>query len=175
MVPAYTNKGVGIDAPYGVVNTYWSWLETPYSFVNGRWFSFWTVNNSCDWSDNVITLGLEDASFKLTPAHIKNTGGTVSFSAGAPAFPLGKWVRTTIYINYHTGVMHVWQDGKDLLHATFSRPSKQICQWHWGAYASKDNTNVVLYEDDNSIWKLGEPWTDFKVEPYLGVSHAICP
>jgi len=167
---AYTNKGTGIDAPHGVVNTYWSWLEVPYSFGSGKWFSFWTVNNSCDWTDSVITLGLEDPSNRLTPAHIKNTGGTVTFTAGAPGFPLGQWVRTTIYINYHSGVMHVWQDGKDLIHATFSRPTKQICQWHWGAYASKDNTNI-----DNSIWKLEQPWTDFTKEPYLGVTVAVCP
>ena len=50
LVPAYTNQGTGIDAPNGVVNTYWSWLEAPYEFENGKWFSFWTVNNDCGWN-----------------------------------------------------------------------------------------------------------------------------
>ena len=49
------------------------------------------------------------------------------------------------------------------------------CQWHWVAYASGDNDNLVLYEDDNSIWKLGERWTDLSVEPYLGKAVAVCP
>jgi hypothetical protein len=174
VVEAYTNTGSGIDAPYGVVNTYWSWLEVPYPFENGRWFSFFTVNNSCDWSDNVITLGLEDPSNRLTPAHIVNNGGTVEFVDGAPGFPLGQWVRTTIYINYVEGRMHLWQDGAEILDATFSRSDTDMCQWHWGMYASSDNTDVVLYEDDNSLWKLEEPWQDYAVEPWLGETVQAC-
>jgi hypothetical protein len=70
--------------------------------------------------------------------------------------------------------MVVWQNGQRLLSATFSRPDTDICQWHWGAYASMDNYDVVLYEDDNSIWKLEEAWTDFDVEPLFGVTQAVC-
>jgi hypothetical protein len=77
VVKAYTNTGTGIDAPHGVVNTYYSRLEVAYPFQNGKWFSFWTVNNDCGWKDQVITLGLEDTTNRLTPAHIKSTGGTV--------------------------------------------------------------------------------------------------
>lgn len=174
LVPAYTNKGSGIDAPHGVVNTYWSYLEAPYPFQNGKWFSFWTVNNDCGWGDEVLTLGLEDASNKLTPAHVKNTGGTVTFAPNAPSFPMGAWARMTLYINYHTGVFVGWQDGAKVFDATFSRSDKDICQWHWGAYANKDNDNVVLYEDDNSIWKLNEAWSNFDVEPYFGVTQPVC-
>lgn len=175
VVEAYTNTGTGIEAPHGVVNTYWSWLETPYVFESGRWFSFWTVNNSCDWSDRVITLGLENDTWVLTPAHIQNTGGTVTFVPNPPAFPRGEWVRTTIYINYHEGRMHLWQNGEEVLDATFTRPQTDMCQWHWGAYASGDNDDVVLYEDDNSIWKLEEPWTDFTVEPWFDEAVSTCP
>lgn len=174
VVAAYTNTGEGIQAPYGVVNTYWSYLEVPYDFRDGRWFSFWTVNSDCGWEERVITLGLEDTTWRLTPAHIANTGGTVTFDPDAPAFPRNRWVRTTIYINYHDGTMHLWQDGQKVLAATFSRPSQDICQWHWGAYASSDNTDVVLYEDDLSIWKLEAPWPDFDVEPYFGESIRVC-
>ena len=174
VVKAYTNTGTGIDAPHGVVNTYHSRLEVAYPFQNGKWFSFWTVNNDCGWKDQVITLGLEDTTNRLTPAHIKSTGGTVTFAPNAPAFPKGKWARTTIYINYHTGVMVAWQDGVKVFDAKFTRPDKDICQWHWGAYASKDNDALVLYEDDNSIWKLNQPWTNFDVEPYFGVTQKVC-
>lgn len=174
VLPAYTNQGSGIEAPHGVVNTYWSWLEAPYAFENGKWFSFWTVNNDCGWNDTVITLGLENASNRLTPAHIVNTGGSVTFAPNAPSFPMGEWVRTTIYINYHSGVIAIWQNGDKVLDGTFSRSDTDICQWHWGAYANKDNDDVVLYEDDNSIWKLNQPWTDFSVEPYFGVTQPVC-
>lgn len=175
VLPAYTNTGTGIAAPNGVVNTYWSWLEAPYKFENGKWFSFFTTNNDCGWGDQVITLGLEDASNKLTPAHIKTTGGTVTFAPNAPGFPMGQWVRTTIYINYVKGEMVVWQDGTKILEATFSRKDTDICQWHWGAYASGNNDDVTLYEDDNSIHKLEQPWTDFSVEPWLGKTIPVCP
>jgi hypothetical protein len=174
VVENYTNIGTGIDAPFGVVNTYWSRLDTSYAFGGGRWFSFFTVNGHCGWMDPVITLGLEDSSNRLTPAHILSTGGTVEFAPDAPSFPLGQWVRTTIYVNYHEGRLHVWQDGAEVLDATFSRPGSGMCQWHWGAYASGDNDDVVLFEDDNSLWRLEEPWEDFAVEPWFAETVDVC-
>ncbi len=138
----YTNVGNGIEAPNGVVNTFWLYLDTPYDFGGGRWLSLWTTNGDCGWVERVITLGLEDSSRRLTPAHIRDTGGTVTFSPGAPSLPLRRWVRVTV-------------------------SSTDICQWHWGAYASGNNDSIVLFEDDNSIWKLEQPWTDFEQEPWL--------
>jgi len=175
VVPAYTNTGVGTDAPYGVINTFHSWIDSPTVFQNGKWFSPWTVNSDCGWADEVMTIGLEDASHKLAAAHYQAGGGTRVFLPGAPGFPFGRWVRVTVYLNYADGVMHIWQDGVEISHITFVRTKKTICQWHWGMYASADNDNIVLFEDDNSIWKLEEPWTDFKVEPWLGNSVQVCP
>jgi hypothetical protein len=177
VVPAYTNTGTGTDAPFGLVNTFHSWMDTATVFQNGRWFSFWTVNGSCDWSEEVLTLGLEDPSNLLAAAHYQPGGGTRDYLPGAPGFPTGRWVRITIYVNYPGGVMHVWQDGESISHVTFTRATTTICQWHWGAYASGDNDDIVLYEDDNSIWKLGEAWTDFDVEPWFGGGGSVqaCP
>jgi len=174
VLPAYTNAGTGTDAPYGIVNTFHSWLETTAVFQNGKWFSFWTVNSDCGWADEVLTLGLEDPSNRLAAAHYQPSGGTRTFLPGAPGFPLGRWVRITIYVNYYTGIMHVWQDGQEVSHVTFVRPKPTICQWHWGAYASGDNDNLVLFEDDNSIWKLGQDWTDMSREPYFEGSVTVC-
>jgi hypothetical protein len=83
-------------------------------------------------------------------------------------------VRTTIYLNYYDGVMHVWQDGQEVQRVNFKRNSRQICHFHWGAYASADNDDLVLYEDDISIWKLQERWTDFSVEPYFNNTIPVC-
>ncbi|HEY8431061.1 MAG TPA: hypothetical protein VIL20_21930, partial [Sandaracinaceae bacterium] len=127
------------------------------------------------WGEQVITLGLEDATRRLTPAHIANTGGRVTFTPGAPGLPFGRWVRITVYINYHRGEMHVWQDGTSIVHGTFSRPTTDICHFHWGAYASGNNDSIVLHEDDKSIWKLEEPWTDFSVEPWFEGGVTPCP
>ena len=174
VVPAFTNQGVGIDAPNGVVTVMWMRLDSPTVFENGTWVNFWTSSASCDWSDEVITLGLEDESGRLAAAHFQAGGGTRTFEPNAPALPRGQWTRITVYINYHDGVMHVWQDGQSLEHVTFNRALKTICQFHWGLYASGDNDNIVLFEDDKSLWKLGEPWTDFGKEPYFGHDVDAC-
>jgi hypothetical protein len=173
-LPAYTNSGDGTDAPFGLVNTFHVWLESPTVFESGTWFSFWTVNGSCDWSDRVLTLGLEDPSDRLAAAHYAPEGMR-TYVPGVPGVARGRWVRITIYVNFHDGQMVVWQDGARQSDVTFARPITRICQWHWGAYASGDNTDVVLYEDDNSIWKLEQAWADFAVEPRLGVTHPPCP
>ncbi|PRP91361.1 hypothetical protein ENSA5_56270 [Enhygromyxa salina] len=173
-LPAYTNVGVGTDAPYGIVNTYWSRLSVPYTFGNGRWFSYWTINSDCGWNEDVITLGLEEPSHRLTPAHIVNTGGTVTFEPDAPTVALDTWMRTTIYINLVDETIHIWHDGQKLLSGEVARPTSDVCQWHWGAYASGDNDDVQLWEDDISIWKLQAPWPDFAVEPYFGETIEVC-
>jgi len=174
VVPAYTNTGTGINARYGVVNTFHSYLDSDTRFENGTWLSLWTVNSACDWSHTVLTLGIEDSSNRLAAAHYQEGGGRREFLPGAPSFPRRKWVRVTIYVNYHDQEMHVWQDGKEVSHVTFNRPSNTICQWHWGLYASGDNDDIVLYEDDNSIWKLNERWTDFSVEPWFDGGVEAC-
>jgi hypothetical protein len=174
-VPAFNDQGQGIDAPNGLVNTFHVWLETSTTFTAGKWFSFWTVNGSCDWSEDVLTLGLEDPSRRLAAAHYQPEGGTRTFAPNAPGVPLRQWVRITIYVNYHAETMSVWQNGTKISDVTFRRASTRICQWHWGAYASGDNDDVVLFEDDNSIWKLEQPWTDFAREPWFGNTQPVCP
>jgi len=174
-VDEFTDRGQGIDAPNGIVNTFSVWLETTTIFREGTWLSFWTVDGSCDWSEDVLTLGLEDESNRLAAAHYQSGGGERRFAPNAPGVPYGQWVRITIYVNYHDETLHVWQNGTKISDVTFDRSSTRICHFHWGAYASGDNDDVVLYEDDNSIWKLEEAWTDFDREPWFGGSQAVCP
>jgi hypothetical protein len=176
LVPAYTNQGIGIDAPDGLVNTMWVRLDSSTQFGGGKWMSLWTVKGSCDWDtpDAVLTVGIEDASDRLAAAHYQSGGGTRTFEPDAPGLPRGEWARITIYVNYHLGEMHVWQDGQSISHVTFTRPIQTICHWHWGLYASSDNDDVVLFEDDKSIWKLNEPLVDFSVEPYFGQTVHSC-
>jgi hypothetical protein len=174
VVPRYTNNGVGIDAPNGVVTVMWMKLISPTVFENGKWASFWTVSGSCDYTDEVMTIGIEDNTDRLGIAHYQSGGGTRTFDNNAPAYKRDAWVRVTVYINYYDGVMHVWQDGQSVVHSTFHRALKTMCQFHWGLYASADNDDVVLFEDDKSMWKLNEKWTDFTKEPYLGGAYTAC-
>ncbi len=152
----------GIDAPHGVVVTFWVWLEVPYTFSPTRWLSLLTVTHDCsnNW-DQVVTVNLDDSSMRLKPVHVSS----VQYAPNAPSFPRGQWVRVTSYINYYTGEIHVWQDGTKVVRGTFSRPNVRMCQWHWGLYASGNNDNITLYEDDISIVKLQEPLVNFNVEP----------
>jgi hypothetical protein len=174
VLPRFTNSGVGLDAPNGVVTVMWMKLVSPTSFADGKWVSFWTSSASCDWSDEVMTIGIEDSTDRIGVAHYAAGGGTRTFENDAPALPRGTWVRITVYINYYDGVMHVWQDGKSVEAVTFNRALKTICQFHWGLYANADNDNIVLYEDDKSLWKLNAKWTDFSKEPYLGGDYTAC-
>jgi hypothetical protein len=66
--------------------------------------------------------------------------------------------------------MHVWQNGRKICSATFSRPVTTMCQWHFGLYASGPNDNISLYEEDLSIVKLNQPLTNFTTEPWFNAA-----
>ena len=87
---------------------------------------------------------------------------------GAMPFPRERWVRLTILVDLDDGVLHVWQDGQSTVHVTgIVRPLSTYCQFHWGLYASGDNTDVELYEDDFTLHRLTSPWTDWSREPWI--------
>jgi hypothetical protein len=107
----------------------------------------------------------------LRPAHVDS----ITYSPNAPAFELRRWNRVTVYINYHTEQMHVWQNGRKVCVATFTRAGTRMCQWHFGLYASGPNSNVTLFEDDYRLVRLRDPLTNFTKEPKFGASLANCP
>lgn len=174
VLPQHTNSGTGLDAPHGIVTTFWTWLDAGYAFEDGRWVSLFTINPSCDYTDRVVTLGLDQRDGVLRAAHYWPEA-TQTIERGAPPMPMRQWVRVTVYLNLYTGDMHVWQDGRSVLHVEgIHRRMTTMCQWHWGLYASADNTDVVLFEDDMSVWKLDQAWTDWSREPWLGETQAVC-
>jgi hypothetical protein len=167
----YTYSSGGIDAPHGVVVTLWSWIDCPYTFDSTRWVSLITATHDCSNSWNqVVTLNIDDPSMRLKPVHVSS----VTYAPGAPAFPRGQWNRITMYLNYYTGSMHVWQNGTKVCSATFSRPTPTMCQWHFGLYASGPNNDITLFEDDYSIVKLDEPLVNFSVEPQFPGTPSPC-
>jgi hypothetical protein len=173
VLPSFTiSSPGGIDAPNGVVVSYWSWLSTPHTFSPTQWMSFLTIVDDCsnNWT-GVIGLNLDDSTGRLKPSHMTS----VTYASNAPAFPLQQWVRTTAYVNYYTGEMHVWQNGQKVASAAFTRPVKKMCQWHWGLYASGNNSNIILYEDDISVVKLNQPMTNFTIEPWFAANLVPCP
>ncbi|MHC5005666.1 MAG: hypothetical protein ACYTJ0_21415, partial [Planctomycetota bacterium] len=161
----FTPSTGGIDSPFGVVVSFWSWLDVPYEFSvpSTRWVSFMTVTDDCSnaWQ-GVITVNIDDPSNRLKPVHVDG----VSYENDAPAFPLREWVRTTVYVNFYDQLMRVWQNGEPVATATFTRPGLTACQFHFGLYASGANDDVVLYEDNIAIWRLDAPLADLDAEPW---------
>lgn len=168
IVPSFTiPSSGGISAPHGVIVTFWSWYSVPYTFSPTKWLSLMTVTPDCsnNWAD-VITLNLDDSTMRIKPVHVSS----VTYAPGAPAMPEEQWVRTTVYINFNTDVLHVWQNGAKICSATFSNASTTMCQWHFGLYASGNNDNIVLHEEDMSIVKLLQPLTNFTAEPWYNLA-----
>ena len=92
-----------------------------------RTASGWPMDRSglrCDRPDEVLALGIEDASGELAAAHY----GTRAVRARTRARPAAArpWVRITVYVNYYSGVMHVWQDGQSQEHVTFTGPPHDL-------------------------------------------------
>jgi hypothetical protein len=172
LVPHYAIPSTGgINAPHGVVVTLWNWVDAPGPFDATRWLSFLTVTDDCsnDWN-GVVTLSLDDPSMLLRPAHVSS----ITYKPNAPAFELRRWNRITVYINYHSEEMHVWQNGRKVCMATFERAGTRMCQWHFGLYASGPNANITLYEDDYRIVRLKEPLTNFNREPRFRSMASAC-
>ena len=175
VLPGYTNTGAGLVAPAGVVSTHWVHLRAGAPLQDGRWVSLFTVNPSCDYSARVVTVGLDQPDGLLHAAHYWPEGSE-RVEPGAVAMPREQWVRLTVYVDLDDGVLHVWQDGRSTLHVTgIVRSPTSYCQWHWGLYASGNNTDVVLYEDDFAMHRLHAPWTDWSREPWFGGSVTRCP
>jgi hypothetical protein len=171
---AYTNTGVGINAPFGIVTTFWGWLDAPTDFGSGRWFSYFTVNGTCDYSDQVVTLGLSTPQNSIDCAHVPGTGGQLFYAPNAPNMPERQWVRTTVYINYVRGEITTWMNGQKVFDGVFSRPVSTMCQFHWGLYASPSNANITYYEDDIAMYKLESALPNRTDEPYVG-PRPLCP
>jgi hypothetical protein len=175
VLSGYTNTGTGLVAPNGVVSTHWVHLRAGAPLQDGRWVSFFTVNPSCDYSARVVTIGLDQPDGMLHAAHYWPEGSE-RLEPGAVPMPREQWVRLTILVDLDDGILHVWQDGRSTLHVTsIVRAPTSYCQWHWGLYASGNNTDVVLYEDDFALHRLAAPWTDWSREPWIGGSVARCP
>lgn len=170
----FTNSGVGLSAPHGILTTFWGWLDAPYDFGPGKWFSYFTLNPACDFSETVVTFSLFEPKRTIEAAHVWDTGGRVRFAPDAPTYPLRQWVRTTIYFDIVKGELTVWMDGAKVLDAWFTRKVKTLCQLHWGLYASPANDQLTYFEDDIALYVLDEPLTDREHEPWLGHSVSMC-
>jgi hypothetical protein len=153
-----------IQSPF--VNTYWVWLDANYAGMGStEWISLGTWANNTSWI--VHTLSVRDRKLRL--AHTDPFEGEYIGPLPRPDFPLRRWVRLTVYVEYDgpNGFTQVWQDGVPMLRANYAAPTSgtSLLRAHWGLYAHPNVDYAVLYNDDNKIYELSAPITNFVAEP----------
>lgn len=152
-----------IETP--AVNSYMVWLDADFDSMNDQeWISIGTWANNTAWV--VHTLSVRGG--KLRVAHLDPFDGEYIGPLPRPDFPLRRWVRITVYVDYNgnTGFTQVWQDGVPMIRGNFTKAyGTQLLRAHWGLYASANVSDALLYNDDNKIWSLDAPLTDFVKEP----------
>jgi hypothetical protein len=155
--------GIHVDIPSPLVNRFWVWLEADYDAMSDpEWIHFATWGNNPDWE--VHTMSVRRRRVEMAHLDWSYIGPEPQ-----PDFPLGRWVRFTVYIHYPPagdGHVHVWQDGVPVLEGHYTtRTGQNLMRAHWGMYASGSVDQGTQYNDEIQIWSLTEPLTDFTTEP----------
>lgn len=159
---------VHLDVETPLVNTFMVYLKADYSKMKpAEWIHFGTWGNTGRWALHTMSVRNE----KLEFAHTDPFSGEYIGPMPQPTFPVGKWVRFTVYLHYKgkTGFVKVWQDGTPMLRANVSalqqNPGTALQRAHWGMYAHKDVAQGTQYNDAIRIWKLSEPPDNLDDEP----------
>ncbi|RIL06853.1 MAG: hypothetical protein DCC71_05135 [Proteobacteria bacterium] len=156
-----------IDEPIAspLVNSFMVWLDADFDAMSpSDWVHLGTWGNNVDWI--VHTMSVRDG--KLEMAHLSPFAGEYIGPQPRPDFPLRRWVRITVYIEYNgsVGFVQAWQDGVPMLRGAWTqRPGTALLRAHWGMYANGAVSEAVQYNDDIAIWTLDEPLTDLVSEP----------
>lgn len=146
-----------IAAPF--VNTFAVWLDLDWSrLAPTDWVHFGTWSNDPDWC--VHTMSVRDG--RLEFAHAVPFSGEWIGPTPRPEFPLRRWVRLTVYVEYdgETGFVQAWQDGVAVLRADLAQcRGDRLYHAHWGMYANGAVADAVQYNDSFKIWTLDRKLT----------------
>jgi hypothetical protein len=161
------------DVPTPLINTFMVYLDADYDKMSSSdWIHFGTWGNADgqgggEWA--LHTMSVRDRQLEF--AHTAPGGGEYIGPSPEPDFPVGRWVRFTVYVHYQgtDGFVQVWQDGVPMLRAQVSElgsnPGTRVTRAHWGMYASSGTSQGIQYNDDIRIWTLDAPLTDLETEP----------
>jgi len=166
------------DLPTPLINSFMVYLDANYSEMSvTEWIALGTWGNADDhgggeWA--LHTMSVRDRMLEF--AHTTPHSGEYIGPLPKPDFPVGRWVRLTVYVHYQgtDGFVQVWQDGVPMLRAQVSAltraPGTKLSRAHWGMYASPTLRQGTLYNDEIQIWTLDTPLADLAAEPdcYLG-------
>lgn len=154
-----------VNFPTPLVNTFWVYQEVDFDALDPTdWIQFGTWGNNPNWA--VHTMSIRNR--RLSMAHLNPFHGTYVGPQPRKNFPLGRWVRMTVYLHYkgNSGDIHVWQDGVKVMEGRYTKRSgTNLMRAHWGLYADPEITRATQYNDDISLWSLSRPLRDLQNEP----------
>ncbi len=149
------------NTPSPVVNSFRVWLDADYEAMSELdWVHFGTWGNNENWT--VFTMSMRNRVVELAHLDWSYVGPEPQ-----PEFPLRRWVRFTVYVDFAGGgAVAVWQDGVLIFRGTYSgAPGDHLLRAHWGMYARAQVSDAVEYNDAIQLWTLSEPLHDFAEEP----------
>ena len=145
-----------------LVNSFWIYFETDYRLLQSQpenWISFATFSNSLQWKD-LFTLSISERGI----IHMWNLDWR--YVEAPKTFPVRRWVRLTVYIDYASGAVVVWQDGVRIMFGNYRKGTQMaLRRAHWGLYTSPKVTSTTVYQDEVAIWKLSTPWRSNEEPP----------
>jgi hypothetical protein len=123
----------------------------------GEWFSFATYSSdpSNQWS-RVVTVNVGWQGW-LHLFHVPTHGvGDWEFQRTDVAFPQGRWVRITTWIDLDPmgGAAAVWQDGVLVSAARVQGGDGSLDQMHFGLYAPPSLTSASVENDDLAVYRV---------------------
>ncbi len=129
---------------------FWVWLDM--EIAKGEWFSFATLDNtnSTEWDAVLVNLS-DEGTVQLM--HIPTNGkGTRTFQTTDIKFPMKKWVKLTVCLDFDSehGSAKVWQDDQLVSEGEIAkgRGNGFFTQAHFGLYAPPSISKGVIYNDD---------------------------
>lgn len=123
----------------------------------GEWLSLATL--SADGSDRwsrVITVNVGWEGW-LHLFHFPEHGGTQrELQRTNIRFPLGSWVRITIWLDLRAdhGAAAVWQDGRLMSASRVRGGDGTLDQMHFGLYAPPSLTHAVVSNDEIAVFRV---------------------
>jgi hypothetical protein len=168
---AYPVLHTEIETP--LVNSFMVYMDFDYDDLSdAEWIHLGTWGVEDIWA--LHTMSMRDRMLEF--AHTEPFSGEYLGSDDPPEFPLGRWVRFTVYLHYEgdTGFVQAWLDGVPMLSADVvvleEAPSTRLERAHWGMYSDGQTSAGVQYNDNIALWTLSASLSDFETEPdcYLG-------
>jgi len=179
----------GIPSP--MVNQWYVWWDPENIDLDGKWMHFATWSNNPDWNVNTLTVIDGGTEPYILDIQSGDKLKQVQYHANR-AVPTKQWIRFTVYIDYgyengggtdNDGIMAVWMNGTLIATGTgnhldpdnIATGSPYLKRAHWGLYASGNCDRGIWYEDENKIWNLYSPLTNFDIEPMPSAKDTSSP